>query len=158
MYLFDLEDFFVPSKFSYHFNPDGTYNGKNSWLSDDLSVKIIWDTTLNAWKLSGDTLGTTQVINTNPAYPPINGDWKVLGQAYIVKANSGICVPSTALSMVGNVTNPGCICDGSLSVTASGGVPPYQYSYNNMHIVMSIQIILCKLYYYIYKYFFINLN
>ena len=55
MYLFDLEDFFVPSKFSYHFNPDGAYNGKNSWLSDDLSVKIIWDTTLNAWKLSGDT-------------------------------------------------------------------------------------------------------
>jgi hypothetical protein len=134
MYLFDLEDyatFFTGTKFSYHFNPDGTYNGKNSWLSDDLSVKIIWDTTLNAWKLSGDTLGTIQVVNTNPAYPPINNNWTVLGKAYTVAANSGLCVPSTALSMVGNVTNPGCICDGSLSVTASGGVPPYQYSYNN---------------------------
>lgn len=131
MYLFDLEGFFVPSKFSYHFNPDGTYNGKNSWLSDDLSVKIIWDTTLNAWKLSGDTLGTTQVINNNPAYPPINNNWTVLGKSYTVAANSGVCVPSTALSMVGSVTKPGCICDGSISVTASGGVPPYQYSYNN---------------------------
>lgn len=134
MYLFDLEDyatFFTGTKFSYHFNPDGTYNGKNSWLSDDLSVKIIWDTTLNAWKLSGDTLGTTQVVNTNPAYPPINNNWTVLGKSYTVAANSGVCVASDALSVVVSKNNPGCICDGSINVTASGGVPPYQYSYNN---------------------------
>jgi len=131
MYLFDLEDFFVPGKFSYHFNPSGFYNGKNSWLSDDSTVKIIWDTTLNAWKLSGDTLGTTQVINTNPNYPPINGNWTVLGQSYSVAANQGVCSPADALTMVYDYTNPGCICDGSINITASGGVPPYQYSYNN---------------------------
>lgn len=134
MYLFDLEDYattFRGNPFSYHFNPNGTYNGKNSWLSDDSTVKIIWDTTLNAWKLSGDSLGSTQVINTNPAYPPINNNWTVLGKTYTVAANSGICVPSTALSLKGSVNNPGCICDGSITLTASGGVPPYQYSYDN---------------------------
>jgi len=131
MYLFDLENFFTGSKFSYHFNPSGVYGGKNSWLSDDLTVKVIWDTTLNAWRLSGDTLGTTQVINTNPAYPPINGNWTVLGQSYNVVANSGLCVASDALSVVVNKNNPGCICDGSINVAATGGVPPYQYSYNN---------------------------
>lgn len=131
MYLFDLEDFFTGSKFSVHFNPSGFYNGKNSWLSDDSSIKIIWDTTLNAWKLSGDTLGDTQVINTNPTYPPINGNWSVLGQSYTVTSNQGVCAPVDALSATVNYNNPGCICDGSINVTATGGVPPYQYSYDN---------------------------
>ena len=63
--------------FNKHFNPDGFFNGKNSWVSDDSTIKIIWDPTLTAWKLSGDSLGTTQIINTNPAYPPINANWKI---------------------------------------------------------------------------------
>jgi hypothetical protein len=122
---------FSMGAFRYHFNPDGFYGGKNSWLSDDSTIKIIWDTTLNAWKLSGTTLGTTQVINTNPAYPPINGNWSVLGQSYNVAANSGLCVAVDALSSVVNKNDPKCKCDGSINVAATGGVPPYQYSYNN---------------------------
>lgn len=136
MYLFDLEGYattFRGTKFRHHFNPDGFYGGKNSWLSDDTTIKIIWDNTLtpNSWRLSGDSLGTTQVINTNPAYPPINGNWTVLGQNYTVEANPGLCVAVDALSSVVNKNDPKCSCNGSINVAATGGVPPYQYSYNN---------------------------
>ena len=121
---------FSNGRFNLHFNPDGFYNGKNSWLSDDLSVKIIWDTTLSAWKLSGTSLGTAQVINKNTAYPPINGDWTVLGPRYNVTSKQGECVPINNLGAKVDFTKPGCICDATINVTATGGVPPYRYSYD----------------------------
>ncbi len=129
MYFYNVE-FFTSSYFTQHFNCDGIVNSKQSWISDDSTVKIIWDTTLNAWKLSGDTLGNVQVINTNPQQPPINGNWKVLGFPYNVTANQGECVPVSALSATANVNNPTCSCDGTISITARGGVPPYQFSVN----------------------------
>ena len=118
--------------FNIHFNPNGVFNNKNSWMSDDSKIKIIWDTTLNAWKLSGSTLGNVQVINTNPAYPPINNNWKVLGSTHVVKsATQGAC-PQIIMELTYdyNYENPGCKCDGSINITAKGGVPPYQYSYD----------------------------
>ena len=119
------------NKINVHFNPDGTFNGYQSWLSDDSTIKIIWDTTLSCWKLSGSTLGTSQVINTNPIYPPINGNWTVLGSPYTVSSNEGECVSLDSLSFTINSNDPNCVCDGSISILASGGVPPYQYSYDN---------------------------
>ena len=131
MYLFD-SIFDMSNYFNIHFNPSGVFNNKNSWISDDSKIKIIWDTTLNAWKLSGSTLGNVQVINTNPAYPPINNNWKVLGSTHVVKsATQGACPPIImALTYNYDSNNPGCKCDGSINITATGGVPPYQYSYN----------------------------
>ena len=136
MYLFDLEDyatFFSSTNFSTHFNCSGFYNGKQSWMSDDNTVKIIWDNVLspNCWRLSGESLSTVQVINTNPASPPINGNWVVVGRNYTVKANSGACAPVDALKMSITKNDPTCTCDGSITVFAQGGIPPYQYSYNN---------------------------
>jgi hypothetical protein len=136
MYFFDLEDyatFFTSPKFTQHFNCDGYYNGKQSWLSDDETVKIIWNntTTPNYWSLSGSSLSTVQVINTNPASPPINGNWSVVGRPYIVTAVQGECPPPDALVMNITKNNPTCTCNGSLTVLGSGGVEPYQYSFNN---------------------------
>ena len=136
MYFFDLEDyatFFTSPEFKHHFNCVGYYNGKQSWMSDDETVKIIWDntTTPNYWRLSGDSLSTIQVINSNPATPPINGNWTVIGATYKVAANQGECPPPTELLMSVTKNNPTCTCNGSISVLGSGGVPPYQYSFNN---------------------------
>jgi hypothetical protein len=122
---------FSVSDFNIHFNPDGFYNGKNSWLSDDGTIKVIWNSVENYWVLSGDSLGSTVVFNKNPEYPPINGNWEVLGSNYSVKENQGLCEPLDLLKFTTNSTNPGCICDGTITVSATGGVAPYQYSYNN---------------------------
>ena len=136
MYFFDLEDyatFFTSPEFKHHFNCVGYYNGKQSWLSDDETVKIIWDntTTPNYWRLSGNSLSTIQVINTNPATPPINGSWTVIGASYKVTSAQGECPPPTELLMSVTKNDPTCTCNGSISVLGSGGVPPYQYSFNN---------------------------
>lgn len=122
---------FSVNNFNIHFNPDGFYNGKNSWLSDDGTVKVIWNSVENYWVLSGDSLGSTVVFNRNPEYPPINGNWEVLGSNYSVTDKQGLCEPSDLLKFTTNSTNPGCICDGTITVSATGGVTPYQYSYDN---------------------------
>jgi hypothetical protein len=133
MYLFDLEDYATIYREPTHFNCSGYYNGKQSWLSDDTTIKVIWDNTLtpNCWRLSGDSLGNTQIINTNPASPPINGNWTVVGASYFVTANKGACAPSTQLVMSVTKNNPTCECDASITVLAQGGKKPYQYSFDN---------------------------
>lgn len=133
MYFYNRAAFFTSGKFSTHFSCDGYYNGKQSWKSDDNTVKIIWDNTLTpkCWRLSGDSLGSAQIINTNPATPPINGNWTAVGVDYLVKANEGVCAPPDKLAMSVTKNDPSCTCDASLTVTASGGQPPYQYSYDN---------------------------
>lgn len=118
------------SEFNIHFNPSGFYNGKNSWLSDDSTVRIIWDTTLNAWRLSGNSFNNITVINQSADYPPLSG-WVLLGSPYTVTSNEGLCVPISKIKVVINKSNPTCTCNGTITVTPSGGVPPYQYSYNN---------------------------
>ena len=136
MYFFDLEDyaaFFRASDFTEHFNCNGYYNGKQSWLSDDGLTKIIWDNTMtpNCWSLSGDSFNTVKVINTNPAQPPINGNWTVVGLTYSVVSKEGDCPPPAELKMSVTKNNPTCTCNGSITILGSDGVPPYQYSFNN---------------------------
>ena len=68
MYFFDLGDLVTANRrIPLHFNCSGFFNGKQSWLSDDSTLKLIWDTTLAqpAWRVSGATIGDIQLINTN---------------------------------------------------------------------------------------------
>jgi hypothetical protein len=116
--------------FQIHFNPDGLYNGKDAWISDDGLTRVIWDLTLNGWKLSGNTMGNTQVINLSPNTPPITGIWSVQGSPYTAAANEGLCGPLYPLTGVVGFNQPGCICDGSIRVRPRGGVPPYVFSFD----------------------------
>lgn len=109
-----------------HFNPDGSYNGKSSWISDDLVYKIIWDTSVNKWKLSGGTLGFS-VYNSTPTYPPFTG-WYILGGSGDVTVYEGICNPTQPLKLRYSVNQPGCICDGTITLNANGDNPPFLYS------------------------------
>jgi hypothetical protein len=126
MYFFDLDKF--------HFNCDGYYNSKQSWLSDDTQIKIIWDTTLtpNCWRFSSTTYyWFDTIINTNPATPPINGNWTWVGRDYEITATQGECPVTEELEMTVVKNNPSCECDANITVYGQGGQPPYQYSFDN---------------------------
>jgi hypothetical protein len=126
MYFFDLDKF--------HFNCDGYYNGKQSWLSDDTQIKIIWDTTLtpNCWRFSSTTYNLFDtVININPASPPINGNWTWVGREYEITATQGECSDNEELTMIVVKNNPSCECDANITLYGEGGQPPYQYSFDN---------------------------
>lgn len=126
MYFFDLDKF--------HFNCDGYYNGKQSWLSDDTQIKIIWDTTLtpNCWRFSSTTYyWFDTIINTNPATPPINGNWTWVGRDYEITATQGECPVTIPLEMTIVKNDPSCECDANITVYGQGGQPPYQYSFDN---------------------------
>jgi len=108
-------------------------NGNPTW-TDNNGCEISWDLTTNQWKLSclwqGDQLYSTDPITSNP---PLNG-WYSVGpnsQFYTPIANEGTCQVSQTLSFTSNLNQPDCECDGSITLIAEGGTPPYQYSINN---------------------------
>jgi len=135
-----------------HFNPNGIYDGKPSWLSDDSQQSIIWDTAQSQWLVSAATPTLYVISNLNPTYPPIYGSWFLIGNTGSVIVYEGLCqsLPVEGKLRLGegitpltmNVTKNQtiCGCDGGITITANGGKPPYTYSidagltYKNMPI------------------------
>ena len=135
-----------------HFNPNGIYDGKPSWISDDSQQSIIWDTAQSQWLVSAATPTLYVISNLNPTYPPIYGSWFLIGNTGSVIVYEGLCqsLPVEGKLRLGegitpltmNVTKNQtiCGCDGGITITANGGKPPYTYSidagltYKNMPI------------------------
>ena len=135
-----------------HFNPNGIYDGKPSWISDDSQQSIIWDTAQSQWLVSASTPTLYVISNLNPTYPPIYGSWFLIGNTGSVIVYEGLCqsLPVEGKLRLGegitpltmNVTKNQtiCGCDGGITITANGGTPPYTYSidagltYKNMPI------------------------
>jgi len=116
--------------------PNGTYNGKNKWSSEDGSYSVFWDTS-NKWKLTGTTINNNiQIINSDSSYPPINGAWQVFGgNSGTVTTKQGECVSSSTLQLSLTKQNPTCTCNGKITANVSGGVPPYTYSIDGTNYV-----------------------
>lgn len=112
-----------------HFNDNGLYNGYQSWISDDTNYLVIWEPTINKWKVSGGTF-SYQIVSDS-SYPPISGWYTIGGGDGELSSYSGRC--DTKLPLVLNVSknNPTCECDGSIVFLPSGGQTPYQYSIDN---------------------------
>jgi hypothetical protein len=135
-----------------HFNPNGIYDGKPSWISDDSLQSIIWDTAQSQWLVSAATPTLYVISNLNPTYPPIYGSWFLIGETGSVIVYEGLCQSSpvegklrlgegiTPLTMNVTKNQTICGCDGGITITANGGKPPYTYSidagltYKNMPI------------------------
>jgi len=111
-----------------HFNPDGVYNGQPSWISDDSIYKIIWDNSVNKWKLSGGTLGYS-IYNSTPTYPPLSG-WYILGGSGSVETYEGSCESLDPINLRFTVNQPSCLCDGMITFNVNGDNPPFLYSIN----------------------------
>lgn len=124
--------------------PDGFVNGKNSWIADDNNSVIFWDTSLtpDSWRLTGNGI-TELIINSNPAYPPING-WQLIGGVGGVNATLGECSTSNELDFTLTKEDPGCSCDGVITVgNVTGGVGGYQYSFINSYQLLPFKNGLC---------------
>jgi len=137
-----------------HFNPNGMYDGKPAWISDNSQQAIIWDTSQSQWLVSAATPTLYVISNLNPTSPPIYGSWFLIGNTGSVIVYEGLCqsllfgggvgvlVGDGIIPLTMNVTKNQtiCGCDGGITITANGGTPPYTYSidagltYKNMPI------------------------
>lgn len=120
---------FFETDFPVHFNPNGYFGEYPSWISDDLNYIIIFDVSINKWRVSGDTL-PFQIVS-NSSYPPLTGWYSLGGGAGNLISNEGNCISENPLDYSTIINNPACECDGSVIFQPFGGTPPYQYSIDN---------------------------
>ena len=120
------------------FSVDSFINGLPSWISDDNTARIFWDSLSSSWQVSGLTFFS--IINPDPTNPPINSNWVINGAYGTVSVTEGNCGeeiiqllsplaisnPNITLYVVKNDTI--CGCEGSIIADADGGNVPYQYS------------------------------
>jgi hypothetical protein len=112
-------------------------NGYPSWSSATPNFRMYYNNTTPRWEISGWTAQGSPYDGVpslnNPAAPPI-GTWILNGtNLKEITVQEGICTIDP-LSIAIQKTNPTCsnISDGSIVVNATGGIPPYQYSLNNV--------------------------
>jgi hypothetical protein len=115
-------------------NYNGFYNDYPSWSSNTPNVLVYWSAdTTNSWIVSGLTSGTIvnssyNDITTNDPLPLSN--WQILGSTTIqnISITTGSCTTISQPNLIVNKNDPGCECDGSISIICSNGTPPYEYS------------------------------
>lgn len=125
-----------PLQFTYA----GVLNGKPYW-SNNGTYYIVWKT--NRWEVVGSDKNTPSqffgggiFVSTTPSLPPTAG-WVTNGgtQQYTITVTSGECPSGIPLFATVSKQNSSCNgntnCDGSITVFAQNGTPPYQYSINN---------------------------
>jgi hypothetical protein len=113
--------------------PNGTINGKESWISTDTQYLLSWVTgATNQWILTGYPSPYINIVNANPATPPLTG-WQVLGgiEVYNFALLSGDCVDNNLIGFNVSKNNPNCENDGSILLQAYGGSGIYEYSIDN---------------------------
>jgi hypothetical protein len=108
-------------------------NGIFKWIGTSTpNCEVLWDNDNHRWyltcPLNGDSLFSNDPSNSNP---PIN--WFSVGGGLIgpIIATPGSCQTQQTLTQNVSVGQPECDCDGTITITANGGTPPYQYSINN---------------------------
>lgn len=122
------------------FIQNGTSNGKPKWTNSS-SQNIVWKGT--RWEYVGSDL-TTPInpvgggifASTSTSLPPLGG-WQLLGGTltYTINVTQGTCPSSAPLQVTVEKQDASCNeqsnCNGSITLGARFGVPPYEYSINN---------------------------
>lgn len=119
------------------FVPSGDLNGKPTWSAtyQSTNLSIQWNSQNSRWEMIGWTFTTGVPTSTNQTNIPDNS-WNIFGgQTAILTMTQGNCPQTIPLSISLNKQNSSCPgfknCDGSISIYAFNGVPPYSYSINN---------------------------
>jgi hypothetical protein len=104
-------------------------NGKSQYSSSTTNTGVYYNSTNTRWELTGYTPYVVLTNTTNN--PPLNG-WTFVGGSSSLTGfgTLGTCTPTSTLSI--SVTkNSSPPCNSTLTITATGGTPPYQYSKDN---------------------------
>lgn len=114
-------------------DPSVDINGQPSWSSSTGQYVVYWNSgsTPAQWVMTGFTNPSTLVANNDPSYPPVS-NWQVYGspEVYSVDIAQGECLDSYIVIASATVNKALCGNNGNITVSASGGDAPYQYSIN----------------------------
>lgn len=109
----------------------GIVSGRPVWTSG--SYTLSWSVPNLRWQINGLTVNGGIVSSTTTATPPLS-NWTVVGASSTptptVVVLEGTCPTIIPMNVNIQTTNSNCGNDGSISVLASGGISPYQYSIN----------------------------
>jgi hypothetical protein len=112
-------------------DPSNDVNGQPSWSSSTGQYVIYWNTgsTPNQWTMTGYSSPYVSLINNDPTSPPLS-NWQVQGspEVFSMVVAQGECLTSYTISVSASVNDAACEQQGSITVSAVGGVAPYQYS------------------------------
>jgi hypothetical protein len=112
-------------------DPSNDVNGQPSWSSSTGQYVIYWNTgsTPNQWTMTGYSSPYVSLINNDPTSPPLS-NWQVQGspEVFSMAVAQGECLTSYTISVSASVNDAACEQQGSITVSAVGGVAPYQYS------------------------------
>ena len=120
------------------FTPYGDMNGKPTWFGTYQSVSLLmaWSPLNSRWQISGWSFTGGIPVSYNQTNIP-SGNWTMIGVGITpnITVTQGNCPPNIPLSISISKDDATCAsnknCDGSISLYAFNGVPPYSYSIDN---------------------------
>lgn len=124
------------------FNCNGMRNGRTIWTTSDGQYNIVWNPTRTRWEITGSNpttpfnpIGGGIFASTSTSLIP-DSAWSIVGgvESYNATMIQGNCPSVLPLQVKLSVDNSSCNkntnCDGSLTVDAQYGYPPYIFSIN----------------------------
>jgi hypothetical protein len=124
------------------FNCNGMRNGRTTWITSDGQYNVVWNPTRTRWEI----MGSNPTIPFNPSGGGIfaststslipDSAWSIVGGviSYQTTMTQGNCPSVLPLQVNLNIDNNSCNtvgnCDGTITVNAQYGYPPYLFSIN----------------------------
>ena len=124
------------------FNCNGMRNGRTTWITSDGQYNVVWNPSRTRWEI----MGSNPTIPFNPNGGGIfaststslipDSAWSIVGgvTSYQTTMTQGNCPPVLPLQVNLNIDNNSCNtvgnCDGTITVNAQYGYPPYLFSIN----------------------------
>ena len=126
---------FTPLQFTF----SSIQNSRPSWTSG--SYTLLWNNSNNRWEIQGYNVFGGILVSTTTSAIPLSG-WVLVGGTQTVTATmvQGTCPSYPPFNAVVTKSDSDCTNNGSIVISASGGVPPYLYSNNGAATFQSSNI------------------